>query len=63
MLFSAQKKNTYKSKRKTLYFLIYCTVLNLDKLKLKEPEKNYELTNFDLNVSIDGVLTNFSFKF
>ena len=26
-------------------FFIYYTVLNLDKLKLKEPEKTYELTN------------------
>ena len=42
---------------------MYYTEVNLDKLKLKEPEKSYELTNFDLNVSIDGVLTNFSFKF
>ena len=35
----------------------------LHKLKLKEPEKIYELTNFYLNVTIDVVLTNFSFKF
>ena len=41
---------------------MYYTEVNLDKLKLKEPEKSYELTNFDLNVSIDGILTNFSFK-
>ena len=28
-----------------LKFFIYYTVLNLDKLKLKEQEKTYELTN------------------
>ena len=29
-----------------LIFFIYYTEFNLDKLKLKEPEKTYELTNF-----------------
>ena len=56
-------KKTYRSNRKTLYCFICYNVLNLDKLRLKEAEKSYELTNFDLNVSIDGVHTNFSFKF
>ena len=37
------KKNKHiSSKTKLLYFLIHYTVLNLDKLKLKEPEKSYE---------------------
>ena len=49
--------------KKILYLLFYYTVINLDKLRLKEPEKSYELTNFYLNVSIDGVLKNFSVKF
>ena len=30
---------------KNIIFFIYYAVLNLDKLKLKEPKKNYELTN------------------
>ena len=33
------------SDRRILIFFIYYTVLNLEKLKLKEPEKTYELTN------------------
>ena len=44
-------------------FFIFYTVLNLDKLKLKEPEKSYELKHFDFNVSTDGVLANVSLKF
>ena len=38
-------KKHISSNRKILYFFVYYTVLNLDKFKLKEPEKNYELTN------------------
>ena len=39
------KKKLISNNRKLLNFFIYYTVLNLDKLKLKEPEKTYELTN------------------
>ena len=45
MLFTAQKKKLISSNRRISNFFIYYTVLNLDKLKLKEPEKTYELTN------------------
>ena len=38
-------KKHIRSKKKVLYFFIYCTVLHLNKLKLKEPEENYENTN------------------
>ena len=39
-----KKKKTYKQyNKKILYLFIYYTVLNLDKLKLKEPKKSYEL--------------------
>ena len=38
-------KKLISNNRRTLNFFIYYTVLNLDKLKLKEPEKTYELTN------------------
>ena len=37
MIFSAYKKKC--SNKKMLYFFTYYTVLNLDKLKLKEPKK------------------------
>ena len=39
------KKKLISNNRRILNFFIYYTVLNLDKLKLKEPEKTYELTN------------------
>ena len=39
------KKKLISNNRRVLNFFIYYTVLNLDKLKLKEPEKTYELTN------------------
>ena len=34
------KKKLISNNRRILNFFIYYTVLNLDKLKLKEPEKN-----------------------
>ena len=39
------KKKLISNCRRILNLFIYYTVLNLDKLKLKEPEKTYELTN------------------
>ena len=45
MFFTAQKKKYISSSRRILNYFIYYTVLNLDKLKLKEPEKINELTN------------------
>ena len=38
-------KKLVSNNRRILNFFIIYTVLNLDKLKLKEPEKTYELTN------------------
>ena len=49
--FLLRKKKDISSNRKVLLFKNYYTALNLKTLKLKEQEKSYELTNFDLNVS------------
>ena len=43
--FCLEIKKHISSNWKILDFLICYTVLNLDKLKLKEPEKSYELKN------------------
>ena len=40
-----RNKKLISDNRRILNLFIYFTVLNLYKLKLKEPEKTYELTN------------------
>ena len=45
MFFTVQKKKIISNNRRILIFFNYYTVLILDKLKLKEPENTYKLTD------------------
>ena len=45
LLLLRNKKKLISNNRRILTFFIYCSVLNLDRFKLKEPGKTYELTN------------------